>query len=187
MIEIDKFLEERLTRDNIEIWGGKIAEKHLTSFINLWDISTMPFIILETLEDIRITRSSDCLKIDPYMVDRLRIFGKDGDLDIRRDSNIFFWRYIGESNLPEGIEGKSFWEENPDRKFFTGDEEYALLWGKYDSRRRLWFERRVASANLSYPIENNPKRVRVQYRTLSENGILAFVRFLAIEGDEPDE
>jgi hypothetical protein len=184
---IDKLLEERLAKGDIKIWGGKITEEHLASFVSLWDMSRMPFIILETLGDIRVTRNSDYLEIDPYVVDRLRIFGEDGDLDIRRDSNIFFWRYIGMNSPPEGIEGKSFWDENPDKRFFMGDDECALLWGKYDSRKKLWHERRVASAKLSYPVERNPERVRVRYRTLSENGILAFVWFLAIKGDEADE
>jgi hypothetical protein len=187
MKEIDKLLEERLAKGDVEIWGGRITEEYLDSFFNLWDLTRMSFAILETLGEIRVTRDSDYLEMNPYLVERLRIFGEDGDLDIRRDSNIFLWRYIGKNKLPEGIEGKSFWYENPDKRFFVGNDECALLWGKYDSRKKLWYERRVASAKLSYPVKGNPERVRIRYKTLSENGVLSFVWFLAIEGDELDE
>ena len=187
MKEIDRLFEEKIMKGDIEIWGGEIAEEYLREFVMLWDISEMPFTILETLREIRIIRDFDYSEIDSYTVDRIRIFGESGDLDIRRNSNIFLWRYLGRSDLPEGIEGKNFWDENPDKEFFLENNEYALLWGKYDPEKKLWCEDRVAGHKLSYPISGNPERVKIRYKTLSENGILAFVWVLTIEGGKQDE
>lgn len=187
MNEIDRLFEEKIKKGGIEIWGGEIVEEYLREFVNLWDMSRMPFTILETLEEIRIIRNFDYAEIDSYVIDRFRIFGEDGDLDIRRNSNIFLWRYIGRSDPPEGIKGKNFWDENPDKKFFMENNKYALLWGKYNPDKKLWHEDRVAGAKLLYPVDGNPERVKIRYRTLSENGIIAFVWFLAIEEGDQDE
>lgn len=186
--KIDLFLnEKRIGQNDLQIWGGdKIDADALQQFISMWSKSEMPFAIIETVREIAIKKNYDFSTLVPDTVERIRIFGDNGDLDIRRDVNRFRWRYIGKKELPEKVEGENFWANNSATKFFM-EEKKALLWGKYNSDREVWHDNRVAKAKLSYPIEDNPKRVKIRYRTLSEEGVIAFVWFVAIEGGEEDE
>jgi hypothetical protein len=186
--KIDLFIpEERIGEKGLQIWGGdKIDADALQQFISTWSKSEMPFVIIETVREIAIKKNYDFSTIVPDTVERIRIFGAGGDLDIRRDANRFRWRYIGKKGLPEKVDGENFWANNSDKKFFM-EEKDALLWGKYNSDRVVWHDNRVAKAKLSYPIDDNPKRVKIRYRTLSETGVIAFVWFVAIEGGKEDE
>lgn len=185
--KINSLLEEkRIAKDDIHIRGGEIGEDKLQQFISMWNQLEMPFVILETVREIVIRKNYDFSTLAANTVDRISIFGEGGDLDIRRDADYFRWRYIGENKLPEKVEGEDFWDKNPNKKYFI-EEKKALLWGKYNSDRNLWHDDRVAKAKLSYPVEGNPERVKIRYRTLSEEGVIAFVWFVAIEGGKEDE
>lgn len=184
--KINSLLQKRIAKDDIQIWGGEIEEDNLQQFISTWNQSEMPFVILETVREIIITKDYDFSTLAPHTVDRIRIFGAGGDLDIRRDTDDFRWRYIGENKLPEKVKGEDFWEKNPNKMYFKEEKE-ALLWGKYNSDRNLWHDDRVAKAKLSYPIVEHLERVKIRYRTLSEHGVIAFVRFVAIEGGKENE
>ena len=178
--------EERITKDDLQIWGSEIEEDDLQEFISNWDQSEMPFVILETIETITITKACDFSTLAPPNVERIRIFGSGGDLDIRRDAYLFRWRYIGKNKLLEDVKGEDFWDKNADKKFFIEEKE-ALLWGQYKRDRKVWHDNRVAKAKLSYPIEGNPERVKIRYRTLSEEGVIAFIWFVELKGGEADE
>ena len=112
------------------------------------------------------------------MIERIRIFGNAGDIDLRRNGNRFIWRYIGENEPPSDLDKDkdNFWDENSD-KFFVEEKE-AILWGKY-SKNGLWHDPRVGKAKLNYPIKN-AEMVKIRYRTLSEKGIISFVWFIEI-------
>jgi hypothetical protein len=185
--KVNSFLQEkRITKDDLQIWGREIEEDDLQQFISNWDQLEMPFVILEEVREIDIRKNYDFSTLEAHAVERIRIFGSGGDLDIRRDAYLFRWRYIGKNKLPEDVKGDDFWNKNSNKKFFMEEKE-ALLWGKYNSDRNLWHDNRVAKAKLSYPIDGNPERVKIRYRTLSEEGVIAFVWFVAIEGGEEDE
>lgn len=172
--KIDRlFKEKRIAKGDIQIWGGEIKEDDLRQFIGKWDQLGMPIVILETVEKM-VMVNHDLSTLDHGSVDRIRIFGEDGDLDIRRDINCFKWRYIGKNKDIIEIIRKDFWEENPDVKFFV-EEKRAILWGKDNDR--------VAKADLSYPVEGQPKMVKIRYKTLSNHGAIAFTWLLAIEGE----
>ncbi len=180
--KIEDWFGKRLSKKDIQIWGGEIEENILQKFISKWDFSNMPFTILETITEIIIEKKVDFSKIPSDQIERIRIFGQGGDLDIRRDANLFRWRYVGLNNPPKDSEGKNFWEEekNSNKKFFVEEKE-ALLWGKYDSKKNLRQEDRVAKAKLSYPVQGNPKFAKIRYKTLSEQGVISFVWFLEIK------
>lgn len=185
--EVNSFLqEERIAKDDIQIWGGKRKENELRAFISNWDQSEMPFVILETIREIVIRKNYAFSTLEPHAVERIRIFGACGDLDIRRDADHFRWRYVGEKKLPEEVTGEYFWDKHADRKFFVEEKE-ALLWGVYNANRKVWHDNRVAKAKLSYPVDGNPKRVKIRYRTLSEGGVIAFVWFVELKGGEDDD
>ena len=185
-IYILELQEERITKDDLLIWGSEIEEDDLQQFISNWDQSEMPFVILETIREIVIIKNYHFSTLEPHAVERIRIFGSGGDLDIRRDAYHFKWRYIGKNRLPEDVKGVDFWDKKADKMFFMEEKE-ALLWGQYNSNRKVWHDNRVAKAKLSYPVEGNPERVKIRYRTLSEAGVIVFLWFVAIEGGEEDE
>ncbi|WXG41607.1 MAG: hypothetical protein WED07_12730 [Candidatus Freyarchaeum deiterrae] len=180
--KINDLLEEnRISKNDIQIWGSEIEENSLQQFISKWNFSNMPFTILETLKEIIIKKNFDFSKIPSNQVERIRIFGQDGDLDLRRDTNRFIWRYIGNNNPPKNTNGEDFWKKNPDKKFFIEKKE-ALLWGRtYDPKRSIWQEDRVAKARLSYPVKGNSNFAKIHYKTLSEQGVISFVWFLEIK------
>ncbi|MEM3563792.1 MAG: hypothetical protein QXR19_11215 [Candidatus Jordarchaeaceae archaeon] len=181
--KIEKLIgAERISKNDIQILGGEIEENDLQRFIEKWDFSNMPFTILETLSGIIIEKKFDLSHISSNQIERIRIFGQDGDLDIRRDANHFLWRYIGRKNPPKDINAKDFWNENPHKKFFVEEKE-ALLWGrKYDPNRNLWKDDRVAKAKLSYPGKGSSDFPKVRYKALSEKGVVSFVWFLEVRG-----
>lgn len=186
MSEIDTILKEkRISKNDIQIWGGEVKENELEQFIKEWDFSNMPFVIIETYKEIAITKISDHINIAPEIIERIRIFGEGGDLDLRRDTISFKWRYIGNNKLPSNIAGENFWKENPDSKFFLEEKE-SFLWGKYNQNLK-WHDNRVARAKLSYPINGNPERVKICYKIFSERGNISFVWFTGLKGGTENE
>ncbi len=185
--KIKRLLEEkRISERDIQIWGGEVKENGLQQFISKWDFSNMPFVIIETLKELTITRNFNYSLIEPELIERIRIFGKAGDLDLRRNGYSFIWRYVGQNSLESEINGDNFWEKHHSKKFFV-EEKDALLWGNYNQDKKLWHDDRVAKAKLSYPVDGNPKRVKIYYKTLSESGCISFVWFMEIKGDEENE
>ena len=184
----DLLKEKRISRNDIQIWGGEIEEKEIKDFIRKWDLSDMPYRIVETVKDITISKDKDNIDIDPEIVERIRIFGDGGDLDLMRDSSCFRWRYIGKNPPPQDITAEDFWEkkENRDKKFFVEEKE-ALLWGRYSQDMKQWHDDRVAKTKLLYPINGNPERVKILYKTLSEKGVVSFVWFTGLKGGAEDE
>lgn len=185
MTSVNELLKEkRVSRDDIQIWGGEIDESGLKEFISKWDFSDMPYRIIETVRDIVFTREN--IDIEPELVERIRIFGSGGDLDLRRNFSHFIWRYIGGNSLPQDIEGENFWSENFSVKFFVEEKE-ALLWGKYNENIKQWKDDRVARAKLLYPTDGNPERVKICYKTFSQNGVISFVWFTGLKGGVENE
>lgn len=185
--KINKLLEEkRISEKDIQIWGGEVKENGLQQFISKWDFSNMPFVIIETLKELTITSNFNDSHIEPELIERIRIFGKAGDLDLRRNGYSFIWRYVGQNSPSSEINRDNFWEKHPNLKFFA-EEKDALLWGKYNQDKQLWHDDRVAKAKLSYPVNGTPERVEIRYKTLSESGCISFVWFMEIKGDEENE
>jgi len=180
----DLLKEKRISQNDIQIRGGEIKEKELAEFIKKWNLSGMPYKIMETTEEIIVTK--DDIDITPQIVERIKIFGGDGDLDLKRDSSCFRWRYIGKNSPPPDITAENFWDKNPSKKFFMEEKE-ALLWGKYNQNMKRWHDDRVARAKLSYPVNENPERVKICYKTLSEKGVISFVWFTELKGGVEDE
>jgi hypothetical protein len=163
-----------------------VKETELHQFISRWNFSKMPFIIIETLKEIKIIKNPNFSDIAPKLIERIRIFGNGGDFDLKRETFCFRWRYIGQDNPPLDINGDNFWGKNPDKQFFQEEKE-ALLWGKYNQNKKSWHDNRVARAKLSYPINGNPERVKICYKTLSEGGCISFVWFMELKGVTENE
>lgn len=177
--------EKKIKQKDVYIQGDTIRENELNSFISSWDFSGMPFAIIETLKEMNFTKDLFAKEyiFKPEDVERTRIFGEAGDLDIRRHETVFVWRYIGRVSPPAGQQGMNFWNKNSDTDFFIGEKQ-ALLWGIYHERKGAWHDDRVAKALLSYPVEEKRGRVKLHYKTLSQKGCIQFVWYTGIEGGD---
>ena len=140
MIKVDELLrEERITinhRDKYQIWGGKIKQNEMVEFINSWDLSGMPYTIVEQFGEITFDKTPIRFNFAPELIKHIRIFGPSGDLElIRDDSSNIRWRYVGQFEPPVDIKinAKDFWEEHPTKRFFL-DKQEALLWGEYKGK-----------------------------------------------------
>jgi hypothetical protein len=148
------------------IVGGACEEDELLGWLQRLDLAGM---------DVRIWTFTDHATIGtagpPEAADRLeraRLFGAAGDLDIRRDGRRFLWRYVGESdNAPEGTVLP--WPGTAVDPIYRR-EATALLWGKREGAETRWFDDRVAGADLTYPVEGVPERVQVRYWEYTQAG-----------------
>jgi len=107
------------------------------------------------------------------LLERGRLFGSGGDLELRRDGATFAWRFIGPAGVqpPTGkCNAQDYWGSDP-QAMFHQREETALLWGKRNGE--TWVEDRVGAARLNYPATD--ERVQIHYRTYSRAGRVEFV------------
>jgi hypothetical protein len=162
------------SREHLAVWGGTCAEDALTDFLNGWPLERMPYRIWESTDRIDFGKNKPVSNIT--LLERGRLFGPGGDLDLRRDGGIFRWRFVGAPYVrpPQDCDtaGANFWAQHPDAAFHCY-EETALLWGERKGER--WHDDRVAAAELDYPATDNAERVQVQYKVYSREGRVEFV------------
>ncbi|MBD3190529.1 MAG: hypothetical protein GF308_07785 [Candidatus Heimdallarchaeota archaeon] len=180
--EIEKLKKEKpVSKGEPLIYGGKITDNELQDFLRQFNFKKMPYSIIELVNNLSIEKNFDYSKMDFDRVERIRSFGEGGDLDLRRDENQFYWRYIGKTSLPSNIDGEDFWSANQDTSFFVEEKE-ALLWGKYNKKWGKVHDNRVAKAKLAYPVNGKPwNGVKLVYKSFSDSGVIAFNWFLKIE------
>jgi hypothetical protein len=159
--------------------GGTCSEDEAKALLNSLELGGM---------DVRIWTFTDHAAIgadDPpetfEFLERARLFGERGDLDLRREGDDFHWRYVGETDrAPEGE--RLAWSDLPDEPVYCR-EERALLWGEYQADAGAWFDDRTAGAKLTYPVDGHPDRVWVRYREYAQAGHALAVWLLGLEGD----
>ena len=106
-------------------------------------------------------------------LERARLFGEGGDLDVRRDGERFLWRYVGEPDHAPPGDNKL---EPDDGSPVYCREQTALLWGTRERDQEQWFEDRVSGAKLTYlpktPTlsEGMEERVQVRYYEYTQAG-----------------
>ncbi len=149
------------------IVGGKCEEDALLDWLEDLDLATL---------DIRIWFYTDACVIgsdatpeeDVALLERARLFGPGGDLEIWRGRRGFRWRYVGlAAHAPQG-EVLS-WPDDKNSPVFWR-ERTALLWGNRPAGQKRWHDDRVAGAALDYPVSGTPERVHVRYREYTQAG-----------------
>jgi len=164
--------------------GGECSEAQLMDWLNDLDLSAM---------DVRIWWFTDHATIgrdgppgSAELLERARLFGKGGDLDVRRDGTLFRWRYIGEAQYaPQGdsLEYPGSGEAGP----VCQRERKALLWGTRENGQEQWFDDRVSGAKLTYfpdplPLpQDTEERVKVQFREYTQAGQTVAVWLVGLE------
>lgn len=164
---------------DLAIWGGVCAEAELAAFLSKWSLNEMPFRIWEYAS--RIDFNRDTLPGAISLLERGRLFGDGGDLELRRDGANFRWRFIGKptTQAPFGHQPApdNFWTKNKAVTFHRCDDS-ALLWGERKEDQARWFDDRVGRASLDYPEPAATaawQRVRIGYWTFSRAGRVEFV------------
>ncbi len=173
-------------------WGGICPPEKLSEFLKAWAFRPA-FAVWETSDSIEWSKKGQAgdpsehpaLSADAAYLERARMFGPDGDLQIRREEDRFLWSFVGEPGAgpPAGWPAESFWE-NPENEGvrYRRKEETFLLWGEKKDGRDRWHDDRVAAARLDYPVDaESGGRVQARADLFIRNGRTEFVRFKSLE------
>jgi hypothetical protein len=175
--------DNQVKAGQLTIIGGEFTVNLLDNFMNQWPLHEMPYRIWDSFDQVKFEKGT---LPDSRLLERGRIFGGAGDLDIRRDGNRFLWRFVGElkPDIQNGFNFHYFWDEQPEIKYLHCSEEKAMLWGKYEAEVGRWYDNRVGSARLKYPLDNDSERVVLVFKQYSYAGQVQFIQFMDIRGWE---
>ena len=155
------------------ILGGEFPAERLNDFSSAWQTrwEAMPYRIWEHISLIEFADEPG----QPEFLQRAEIFGEGGHLSLRRDSDRWLWRYVGEPvNLSlNGFGALDFWEAIPNCQLRRYAES-VILWSEQKVSDNLWSDGRVAAAQLDYPVTSDG-RVHLHFWRYTENGQTAFV------------
>ena len=176
----------RYTAQNLFIWGGQFHNEppdRLIQFLQAWQAEGFPvfhWMMVEEVDEFYVKSASLTDLIAQHtLLERARLFGEAGDLDIRRDGNTIHWRFISETRaalptLPVGANAVPFlWDERENQSFARHEQSY-YQWrrdGKEPRVKKNW----LVDEDFS---ETGLLLRQVQYL---ENGRIAFVRYVDIE------
>ncbi len=186
-VDFDKLVQEvrqpQCGKADLSIWAGRCAEDQLQDFIRQWPLDRMPYRIWEYASEIAF--EWDTLPSNVALLERGRLFGEGGDLELRRDGGEFAWRFIGPAGVqPPTDRPADFWSTYPDVTFYRR-RETALLWGKREDNR--WHDDRVGAARLEYPAPAGWPRVQVEFWTFSRAGRVEFVWYTGLSAWKEDD
>lgn len=177
---IDRMEEDELSAEQWPtIVGSSCPEADLVDWLSALDLSELDVRIWEFTD--RCTIGTKGPPESAERLERARLFGEGGDLDIRRDGTDFFWRYVGwADHAPDGetLEYPGASEE----PVYRHSEQTALLWGERKTGQTQWFDDRTAGADLRYPVAGAPARVQVRYWEYTQAGRTLAVWLRGLEG-----
>jgi hypothetical protein len=122
-------------------------------------------------------------------LERGRVFGEQGDLELRREGDRVLWRFVGPvadpDPVPDDIKtdeyGAASDRNEQAERGLRPYERTALLWGADDDGDGRWFEERVGRARLEYPTMKGSQVVQVHYVEYLHGGDVKFVQLLRLE------
>lgn len=203
------------TAKTLSLWGGEFDDGDLGDFLTAWklDRRDMPWRLWEWASDLLLEHSAAQSQENPAWqrrrewLERGRLFGPGGDLELRRHGACFRWRWIGpyQEKLPEGLawenEGNAvgrftvadYWRQHPGRELLERPRQM-LLWGqeRQDDEQKpqgTWHEERVGGvhAPLVYPTlsgRGKNGRVRLCYSEFLYEDNVEAVWWLGLEPNE---
>ncbi|RME57582.1 hypothetical protein D6779_08390 [Candidatus Parcubacteria bacterium] len=178
---VEQVKQSPVGKESLSIWGGRCAESDLLKFLEQWNnLTQMPYRIWEYASNIVFQKGT--LPKDAILLQRGRLFGEGGDLEVRRDGQEFAWRFVGPAGEqpPDGeYRAENYWEAHPDTVFFE-EKTSALLWGAWQESDDQWKDDRVGAAKLDYPDADGWKRVQIDYTTFSQEGRVCFVWYTGL-------
>lgn len=183
LVQVETCSENTVKKGDLTIVGGEVSEKEIAEFLVQATLPNMNWCTWEWDHQIILANYTGIPGEIEYL-ERGRVFGKGGDLSIRRDGKRFLWNFIG----PAGIRWEEtnypfndFWLENPNVSLHKSYKKKALLWGVLDNGVRI--ESRVGFNTLVYPPEvANSRRVVIEYYEYLYAGRSAFFWWYGLEG-----
>ena len=168
------------------IVGGECGEAELLDWLDGLNLQEMPYHIWSFTD--HCTISDDGPPESAGRLERARLFGKGGDLDIRRHGQDFFWRYVGKAAYAPKHDKKQTleWPGNDTSPVYCR-KRTALLWGTREKEQKQWFDDRVSGARLTYFSETPPlpdnveERVNVKFSEYTQAGRTLVVWLLKLE------
>lgn len=136
--------------------GGQFEQQYTLDFLQLWDFTVMPIFMVDTIAKGMQLTSLDQLEPNMQFM-RLHAFGEGGDLQLRNDAGMVYWRFVGQAQhapLPDQSGARDY-----GKHLERGRALESLLWGKFDEELGEYHEDRVGKAKLSYPVQGSGQRV----------------------------
>jgi hypothetical protein len=169
--------------EQLRVWGGEFDEKELTVFLQAWDDTPEGYFSWAIVEEVSrfyvlaIRKPEQATPPRPALLERLRVFGEQGDLDIRRDGDTFRWRLIGAEspNWPTlaGFQPEDFWQFVPETKpVFREVAKNYFQWRPHDQRVSDQWRGDTTLAD---------KDIVLEQRQYLDNGRIAFVRYVGFK------
>ncbi|MGI6226217.1 MAG: hypothetical protein ACOYJ1_08200 [Peptococcales bacterium] len=172
-------INNKITQRDITIIGGKIPIEELSKFLE--DLRMhMPWSICEY------TYGSEILKDalpEIKFLERLRKFGSEGDLDIRRDGSHYQWRFVGlpYCRIEEQYNPQDFWKNQEEIKHLREHNDELILYGTVE--KGIFIEKKVARAKLNYPLETEGiEKAIIKAKLYTYYGRPQFAWYQALEG-----
>jgi hypothetical protein len=176
------------TEQGLSVLGGEFSVQDLGSFIRDLPVK-LEWSICEYTDRCVFIKA----KVPELTnLERTRVFGSGGDLEIRRDREKYFWRFVGPVDIifNSCYKPVDFWcreqskevEERITRLYCH--EENLVLWGEC-GKDSVFNEGRVAAARLEYPVDCGYKgRAVIKAKVYTYYGRPQFVWYTALEGWE---
>lgn len=170
-----------------EVLGGTFTPNQWEAFFKAWQWPIEKrWGIWEYLSEMEINTGELPQAIRLNALERVELFGESGHISARRDGDIVYWHYIGDSRKVQPITGfgaESYWKTHLDETFIRQPLKSALLWG--EKAGNFWHDDRVGWARLSYP-GIDTKRAKVNYWQFSRAGQVAFVWITGLQNAEEE-
>lgn len=191
-LNLKRLVEQMLDADetpligaqDLAVWGGESTAERLEDFLQTWALprSGMPWSLWQWTDRMEMQYEARSPNDLDYL-ERGRVFGQDGDLELRRDGDRFLWRFVGEAGtaLPAGFDSTDYWDGRPDEWRLRPYERTALLWGEDEEGTGCWHEDRVGWAKLEYRGMEGNSVVQVRYIEYLHGGNVELVRLLRLE------
>jgi len=189
---------EQSTLQNDEcpvLWGGRFpaSEANLSAFLLGWGLAArrMPWRIWEWVSELALEEAGSDVPANLALLERGRLFGPGGDLELRRDEECVLWRFVGppasaapqclhweHEHKPEALKemrrggqepfpAADFWRAHPECRPLLKRQRYALLWGQEEQHgdpprgMGVWREDRVAGASAPLRYPGMSERSKV--------------------------
>lgn len=172
-------VEELQSRTQLAFHGGVVPAAAFATWVRGWHLCRpgMPWSLWQWTDRIVIERDAPAPGDLDYL-ERGRVFGPEGDLELRRDGDAVRWRFIATPDAvpPSGVVSEDYWAAT--RGGLSAFERTALLWGTSQGSG-VWQDDRVGWASLRYPGNlGAARRVQLRYREYLQGGAVEAVWFL---------
>lgn len=171
-----------ITPANLTILGGEFKSDQLVTFLEVWrdiPVGCFSWAMIEEVSRFYVRQvavPAEALPDDPYMLERMRIFGPAADLDLRRDGDTFYWRFLGNTGIswPKTTfitDENNYWLASEAPTPFCERDLYYYQWRRTPDEQRVaqnWVPEGIDGARFNY----------LHQKHYLDNGRIAFVRYM---------